>query len=205
MGYVTICSGRAGFETMTSPKAKTAAVFVDRDGVLIRDVGYLFQVGDLEVLPRVPEALRLMRRAGLKVIVVSNQSAVGRGWLSEKDLIAIHEELRRQLARSGAFLDGIYYCPHHPTEGRGPYRTACSCRKPNPGMIERACLELGVDPSVSYVVGDQERDMELAFRVRAKGIWIRKGGSSEPESSLRCRVAEDLWQSALWIREDFAH
>jgi D-glycero-D-manno-heptose 1,7-bisphosphate phosphatase len=190
---------------MTLSKPRTAAVFVDRDGVLIRDVSYLFHAGQLEILPGVPEAICLLRATGLKVIVVTNQSVIARGWLTEDQLAAIHEELRRRLARSGAFLDAIYYCPHHPTEGLGSYRVACSCRKPNPGMIERASLELAVDPSISYLVGDQWRDMELAFRVRAKGIWIRRDGSSDKKSSLGVRIAEDLWHSARWIREDFDH
>jgi D-glycero-D-manno-heptose 1,7-bisphosphate phosphatase len=186
---------------MSSPRA--GAVFVDRDGVLIRDVSYLCHGNQLEILPGVPEAICLVRAVGLKVVVVTNQSAIARGLLSESQLAAIHEELRRRLARRGAFLDGIYYCPHHPTEGLGAYRTACACRKPNPGMIERASSELAVDPAVSYLVGDQWTDMELAFRVRAKGIWIRRDSSSSGESSLGCRIAENLWQSARWIREDF--
>jgi len=184
-----------------SPRA--AAVFLDRDGTLIRDVGYLSHIDQLEILPKVPEAVCLLRAVGLKVVVVTNQSAIARGLLGETELALIHAELRRRLGQKGAFLDGIYYCPHHPTEGLGLYRAACACRKPNPGMIEQASLALRLDPSISYLVGDQRTDMELAFRIGAAGIWIRRDRARDEEAPRGCRIAEDLWQSAVWIREDF--
>ena len=184
-------------------RQRIAAVFLDRDGTLIRNVNYLSHVDQLEILPGVAEAICLLRAVGLKVVVVTNQSGIARGLLSEKQLVAIHEELRYRLGRTGAFLDGIYYCPHHPTEGLGPYRADCACRKPNPGMIERASSELAIDPSISYLVGDQWTDMELAFRVSATGIWIVRDEACYDNALLGCRIAEDLWQSAQWIREDF--
>jgi len=180
-----------------------AAVFLDRDGTLVRDVGYLSRLDQLEILPGVPEAVCLLRATGLRVVVVTNQSAVARGLLGETELAAIHEELRRRLAQNEAVLDAIYYCPHHPTEGLGVYRTACTCRKPNPGMIEKASLALGIDPSISYLVGDQWTDMELALAVSATGVWIRGDRASGDQALRGCRIAEDLWQSALWIRQDF--
>jgi len=184
-------------------KPRVAAVFVDRDGTLIRDVGYLSHIDQLEILPGVPEAICLLRMAGLKVVVVTNQSAIARGLLDETRLAAIHEELRCRLARKGAVLDGIYYCPHHPTEGSGRYRVPCACRKPKPGMVERASLELGIDPSISYLVGDQGTDMELAFRIRATGIWIQTDRAGDEQLPRGCRIAEDLWQAALWMKDDF--
>jgi D-glycero-D-manno-heptose 1,7-bisphosphate phosphatase len=180
-------------------------VFIDRDGTLIRELGYLASLQQIEVLARVPESIRLLRENGFKVIVITNQSAVARGLLQEKDLQRIHHELEERLARSGAFLDGIYYCPHHPTEGINAYRVWCDCRKPNVGMVTRAARELNLDLSRSYVVGDQSTDMELATRIGAKGVLIDDGERKETRGATK-RVdcaARDLWEAAQWIMLDF--
>ncbi len=166
--------------------AKPPAVFVDRDGTLIREVGYLCRIEQIDVLPGVPEGLRLLHRHGLRVAMVTNQSAVARGFITEEGLCQIHQEIERRLAREDAFLDGIYYCPHHPTEGAEPYRVVCRCRKPNIGLVEKACTDLGVVANGSYVIGDQPSDMELADRIGAKGILIEhpksKTGVDRPPS-----------------------
>jgi D-glycero-D-manno-heptose 1,7-bisphosphate phosphatase len=178
-----------------------AAVFLDRDGTLIRDVGYLRRIDDLEILPKVPEALCLLRAQGFKLVLVTNQSAVARGWLLEEELAAIHAALGAALARGGARLDAIYYCPHHPVEGQGAYRLHCACRKPDIGMIERAAVELGVGPAASYVVGDQQTDVELARRAGATALLIDR---EPPPSTVAARpgaVVGDLWQAARWIVE----
>jgi D-glycero-D-manno-heptose 1,7-bisphosphate phosphatase len=175
-------------------------VFLDRDGTLIRDVGYLRRIDELEILPKVPEALRLLREQGFKLVVVTNQSAIARGWLSEAELAEIHATLGAELARSGARLDAIYYCPHHPAEGEGAYKRQCTCRKPDSGMIERAAAELGVDPSASYVVGDQQTDVELAQRIGATPVLIRRAGASTNEARA-VATAGDLWEAAGWIGE----
>jgi D-glycero-D-manno-heptose 1,7-bisphosphate phosphatase len=177
-----------------------AAVFVDRDGTLIRDVGYLNREEQMEILPRVPEALRLLKRKGYKIVVITNQSAVARGQLTEDALAKIHDELLRRLASFGAEVDGVYYCPHHPTEGLAPYKIHCDCRKPNTGMIFKAAAELSVAPALSYVVGDQIIDMELAARSGAKGVWIRE--SSDPWMETPSGVAHivaSLWEAACWF------
>lgn len=178
------------------------AVFLDRDGTLIRDVGYLSGEEQIEVLPHVPQALRLLKQKGFKLVVVTNQSGVARGWLTEEKLAAIHEALIERLARHGIDLDAIYYCPHHPTEGVVPYNICCSCRKPDVGLVKRAAKELRLDPARSYVVGDQLTDMELARRIGAKGIWI---GGQQPTGRGpvgSCFVARDLKEAAEWIIDD---
>ena len=152
--------------------AKPPAVFVDRDGTLIREVGYLCRIEQIDVLPGVPEGLRLLHRHGLRVAMVTNQSAVARGFITEEGLYQIHQEIERRLAREDTFLDGIYYCPHHPTEGAEPYRVVCRCRKPNIGLVEKACTDLGVIANGSYVIGDQPSDMELADRIGANSISL---------------------------------
>ena len=187
-------------------------VFVDRDGTLIRDVGYLNRLGQLELLPGVSEAIKMLKRQELKVAVVTNQSAVARGLLQENDLIKIHLEMKRRLATEGAILDGIYYCPHHPTEGQGPYRRICECRKPKPGLIEKASRELGLDPSRSYVVGDQIIDMQLAVTVGSKGVLIKNGGGESEgrgapvagqDTAIALYTARDFADAAQWILRDY--
>ncbi|MGH7929844.1 MAG: D-glycero-alpha-D-manno-heptose-1,7-bisphosphate 7-phosphatase [Candidatus Binatia bacterium] len=176
------------------------AVFVDRDGTLIRDVGYMCRQQQLEILPQVPGALRLLKRKGYKVVVITNQSAIARGHLTEDALAEIHRELFRRLARSGAEVDGVYYCPHHPTVGRAPYRILCDCRKPNTGMIIKAAAELDLAPSRSYVVGDQRIDMELAERSGAKGVWIQESSKALIEIPPGVtHVAANLWEAARWF------
>jgi D-glycero-D-manno-heptose 1,7-bisphosphate phosphatase len=147
-------------------------VLLDRDGTLIRDVGYLSRVDQIELLPQAAESLQLLRAAGLRIAIVTNQSAVGRGLLDEAALASIHRELERRLAAGGAKVDGIYYCPHHPTEAIGAYRIRCDCRKPDVGMARRAAEDLALDLSRSYVIGDKQSDMELAARIGARGILL---------------------------------
>ncbi len=153
-----------------------------------------------------PEAIRLLRQNGLKVAVVTNQSAVGRGFLSEAELERIHEELRALLAISGAMLDAIYYCPHHPTEALGVYRMACECRKPRTGLVRKAAEELNLDLGRSYIVGDQPTDMELALRAGARGIRIgnRESKNGELQHPAPFAVVGDLWEAAQCIVRDLS-
>lgn len=180
--------------------AAGAAVFLDRDGVLIRDVHYLCRVEQIEVLAGVAEALRILRSEGFKRVVVTNQSVVAHGKLSEAGLREIHRALTEKLAAEGGELDAIYYCPHHPTDGIGLYKITCACRKPNSGMIERAARELGLNPKYSYVVGDQAGDMELAARVSAQGVLIGEGTTAGGEviPGAMPRFG-NLLQAARWI------
>ena len=189
---------------MTEGMGKVPGVLVDRDGTLIREVGYLSRLDQIEVLPLVPEAIRLLRQQGLKVAVITNQSAVARGFITEDGLLQIHREMEALLAKHGAFLDGIYYCPHHPAEGIEPYRIACGCRKPNVGLAKQAAAELHLDFTRSYVVGDQSSDMELAARIGARGILIRveSGAIQAQGSSTAVLTVKDLWEAAQWVIQD---
>ncbi len=187
-------------ETLT---AGETGVLLDRDGTLIRNVGHLSRLNQVELLPRVAEAIRLLCERGLKVAVITNQSAVGRGLLTEEELGRIHRELERRLAAAGARLDGFFYCPHHPTEALGSYRLACDCRKPNVGLARRAAAELKLDLGRSYVVGDQATDMELAERIGARGILIQ---AQPPERAAGPGwvTVKDLWEAANWIVRDLS-
>lgn len=181
------------------PRRKSTAVFLDRDGTLIRDVGYLTRIDQVEILPYVPEALKLLAEHGLRTVIVTNQSAVARGMLSEQDLRHIHQALLERLEARGGKIDALYYCPHHPTEGLGCYRIICDCRKPNPGMVRRAAEELQLDLGASYVVGDQGIDMELAARAGARGVRLNDGHGPEGVSPKASYVAANLWQAAKWV------
>jgi len=181
---------------------KGAAVFLDRDGTLIREVNHLNAIEQIEVLPKVASALRLLRAGGFKLVMVTNQSVVARGALSEAGLQKIHAEIVKRLAQEGAVLDGIYYCPHHPTEGLGDYRVVCDCRKPKTAMIKRAAEDLQIDPTLSYVVGDQLTDIELASAVGATGILVgRDDAAARGVVPLSFRFAADLAGAAEWIIE----
>ncbi len=145
-----------------------AAVFLDRDGVLVRERGFITLPEQLSVLPGAAGALAFLRRRGFRLVVVTNQSGIARGLLTEGDLARLHADLlsRLRAEHPGAFWDALYFCPHHPREGHPPYRVDCGCRKPRPGMILRAAAEHGLDPARSWMVGDALRDLEAG---RASG------------------------------------
>jgi histidinol-phosphate phosphatase family protein len=136
---------------------RTPALFVDRDGVLNRDVGLLMDPGQLELLPGVAGALARVNAAGIPVVVISNQSVLGRGLLGPRGLAPIHDELARLLAAGGAHIDAFFICPHLPAAG-------CSCRKPQPGLLLAAAEEHGLDLAASVMIGDRPKDLEAARR-----------------------------------------
>lgn len=150
---------------------KRAAVFLDRDGVLIRNVHYLCRPDQLELLPGAAEAVRRVNEAGHPAILVTNQSVVARGMCTETMLEQIHDSLRDMLAREGAHLDAVYHCPHHPDF---PYRgvTDCPCRKPAPGMLHTACRDFDIDPVRSVFVGDSLTDVEAAVRAGVRPVLV---------------------------------
>jgi D-glycero-D-manno-heptose 1,7-bisphosphate phosphatase len=183
----------------------TRCVFLARDGTINREVHHLRRLEELELLEGVPEGIRLLNRAGWRVIVVTNQAAVARGLLSEERLGEIHQELQAMLAREGAYVDAIYYCPHHPTEGFGRYRLECTCRKPQPGSIQRAARELGLDLAQSYCIGDKRSDLEAGRTAGCHTILVRTGygvvtaAQLDGESIRPDYIATNLLEAAQWI------
>lgn len=155
--------------------ARRAAVFFDRDGTLNEEVEFLSRPEQLVLIPGAATAVREVNDRGMAACIISNQSGVARGILSESDLIPIHEALERELAREGARIDRIYYCPHHPTAGIPPYNTECDCRKPLPGMLRRAEREMGIDLPRSFVVGDRLIDVQAGQAAGARGILVLTG------------------------------
>ena len=177
-------------------------IFLDRDGRLNPDPGYIKSPDQFELFPGVPEALAKLTRSGAKLIVVTNQSGIARGLLSVADLESVHEKLRRLLSAAGVSLHGLYYCPHHPDEG-------CGCRKPATGMIDRAVREHGLDVARSYVVGDHARDIELAQRAGARSVFVTTGHqAAQEQAELAAKglapdyVAGSLGDAAEWILSD---
>jgi histidinol-phosphate phosphatase family protein len=149
------------------------AVFLDRDRTIIEDPGYLADASAVKLLPGADLAIRTLRQAGYRVIVVTNQSGVARGLITEETLEKIHAELRRQLAAGGAHVDAIYYCPFHPEGTIEKYAMESPLRKPQPGMLLRAAGEFDLDLAASWMVGDGARDVEAGQRAGCRTIRIR--------------------------------
>jgi heptosyltransferase II len=179
-------------------------VFLDRDGTLNYDPGYLKVAAELKLLAGVGPALARLKRAGARLVVVTNQSGVGRGIVTLKDLEAIHARLEGLLEKDDAALDAIYFCPHHPNDG-------CRCRKPNVGMVERAVSELQLDLRRSYLIGDHARDIQLAHRVGAKAILLTPAlvdaqsvDKLKAEQAMPDAVAKSMAEAVDWILADAA-
>jgi D-glycero-D-manno-heptose 1,7-bisphosphate phosphatase len=173
------------------------AVFLDRDGTLIEERGYLDRLELLELFPFTADALRLLQRAGFAVVVITNQSAIGRGVIDEPFLARVHAELDTRLVRGGARIDRYYYCPHHPDAG-------CACRKPKSGLILQACRELDLDPARSFMVGDRWLDVRCGQGAGAKGILVRTGhgGHEEEQGGGGVRadaILNNLMEAVGWI------
>ncbi|MBW2649288.1 MAG: D-glycero-beta-D-manno-heptose 1,7-bisphosphate 7-phosphatase [Deltaproteobacteria bacterium] len=183
---------------------KNRAVFLDRDGTINEEMGYLDSLEKLRIFPATFDAVRMINEAGMKVVVVTNQSGVARGFFDEDFVNSVHARINEILREKGAFIDRFYYCPHHPTEGVGRYRISCDCRKPAPGMLIRASEELDIDLPSSYVVGDMEKDVEVANNVGARGILVRTGyGKNVVTSDIKpAFIAEDILAAAEWIMKD---
>lgn len=174
-------------------KTRPRAVFVDRDGVLVREVGYLRALEKLRVLHGVAPALKLLRARGYKVIVVTNQSGIFRGYLSTATLHKLHAELRRRLARDGAKWDALYFSPHGPDSDH-------PMRKPNPGMLLAAKRRLKLDLSASYLVGDRPSDVGAARNAGLKGVVVVRTGAGRRYKGPRPdHFARDLRAAARWI------
>jgi D-glycero-D-manno-heptose 1,7-bisphosphate phosphatase len=164
---------------MAQTDAGRPAVFLDRDGTIIEDADYLTDPEQIRILPGVLSALKRLRDSGYLLIVVTNQSAIARGWLTEDGLKEVHSELDRRLHAGGAHVDAYYCCPHLP-EGTVPrYAVACDCRKPKPGLLNRAAQEWDVDMGSSFMVGDSVRDAEAGRHAGCRSILV----GSAPESA----------------------
>lgn len=169
----------------TNREQGVPVVFLDRDGTLNEEVHYLHRTGDLKLLPGAAEAVARFNKAGYRVIVVTNQAGVARGYYTEEDVKRLHSYLNGELVKSGAHIDGFYYCPHHPEHGIGEYKKDCACRKPGTGMLEQAAADLpaGIDKARSVMIGDKLIDTEAGHRFGIKSILVGTGYGAEIRKS----------------------
>jgi D-glycero-D-manno-heptose 1,7-bisphosphate phosphatase len=180
------------------------AVFLDRDGTLIEDVGYVDRLERLQLYPWSLESVRLLRRSGYAVVVVTNQAGVARGFVREQAVTDVFDLIQEQLAAIGERLDGHYYCPHLVDAPVESYRRSCSCHKPLPGMVEQAVAALDLDVSRSYVVGDRWTDVQLARAVGAKAVLVQTGyGATQladpPLGETADAVHANLLEAVGWV------
>lgn len=151
------------------------AVFIDRDGTISEEVGYINHPSRFRVFPYAAAAIKHLNEAGWLAIVVTNQAGVARGYFSEDMIKTVHAEMAKELEDGSARLDAIYYCAHHPSVGEPPYRFDCDCRKPKPGLISRASRDLNIDLAGSWMVGDRYSDVELARNAGVKSMFVLSG------------------------------
>jgi histidinol-phosphate phosphatase family protein len=166
------------------------AVFIDRDGTISKDVPYCSSPKDFELLPEAAGGIKLLNKHHFQVVVVTNQSGIARGYFTEETLAKIHDKMHDELARQGAHVDSIYYCPHHPDDG-------CDCRKPSPKMVLQATSDLNIDLSQSYVVGDSAMDIEMGKRAKCKTILIKPGANAG--KAIDCSYKPDYIASSVIV------
>ena len=185
------------------------AVFIDRDGTLSEEVGYINHPERFRLFPYAGEAIRRLNENGWLAIVTTNQAGVARGYFSEEMIETVHQSMADKLAIDGGRLDAIYYCAHHPSVGELPYRVDCDCRKPKPGLITRAAADFDVDLKNSWMVGDRYSDIQMARNAGVKSAFVLSGyGRGEWEHQSQSwteqpdMVAENLLQVVLNIIEE---
>jgi D-glycero-D-manno-heptose 1,7-bisphosphate phosphatase len=192
-----------------SNPTKKPAVFMDRDGTMTVEGGYINHPSRLKLIAGTADAVRLCNENDLLAVVTTNQAGVARGYFTEDLVNVVHDRLRSMLAKKGAQLDAVYYCPHHPREGKPPYQADCNCRKPRPGMIEQACRELPVDLARSYMVGDKISDSEFGHRLGLRTVMVLTGyGRGEHQYQRQDWkdtpdfIAKNLKHAVEWIIQD---
>jgi len=185
---------------------KKPAVFLDRDGTINEQMGYINHLSRFVIFPCVAEAVRLLNDNDFWVIVLTNQGGVARGYYPIELMHEIHDLLTISLKKKGTIIDGIFYCPHHPAGIMPEYSTECDCRKPKTGLIHQALEAFDIDMSNSYMVGDRHVDIELASRIEIDGVLVKTGyGLGEidyvlPQQSIKPNhIAQDLLDAVKWI------
>lgn len=166
-------------------EAMDKIVFLDRDGTINQEVEYLHRPEDLVILPEVAQALKRLKAQGFRLVVVTNQAGVARGYYKEEDVVSLHQTLNQYLLREGAAIDHFFYCPHHPVHGIGPYKKACHCRKPETGMFEMAEAFYSVDKAHSYMIGDKLLDTEAGRRYGVSSILVGTGYGADLYGSMK--------------------
>lgn len=180
---------------------RSRAVFLDRDGTINVEREYVHRVEDFAFIPGAPEAIRLLKDAGFYVVVVTNQSGVGRGFYDEAAVHDLHRHMDAELASLGTAVDGYYFCPHHPEHGNGAYRTECACRKPMAGMLFQAAADLSLDLAASFMIGDKLADVEAGLKAGCRPLLVRTGHGTRAAERVPAGVAvyEDILAAARAI------
>lgn len=175
-------------------------VFLDRDGTLNAEVNYLHRTEDLRILDGVSQAIGALRRAGFKIVVVTNQAGVGRGYYTEQDVEHLHAFMNEKLAEQGAHVDHFFYCPHHPVHGIGAYKKVCHCRKPGTGMFEMAQKYYAVDKAHSWMIGDKLIDVQAGRNFGVHTALVGTGyGAEERETAQKTgNVPYEIFGDSLW-------
>ena len=150
-------------------------IFLDRDGTINKEISYLYRPEELVILPGAAEGIALLRREGYRIVVVTNQAGIARGYYTPDQMHMLHQYLNEQLKQDGAWIDEFYYCPHHPVHGLGEYKKACSCRKPGTGMLEMAGRRYHIDKQGSYIIGDKRIDVQAGHNFGIRGILVGTG------------------------------
>ncbi len=185
---------------MSSIADNRRAVFLDRDGTINRDVGYTHRESELEFLPNAVAGLARMAALGLKLLITTNQSGVARGYFPETDVYRFHEALLERLRAEGIKIDGVYFCPFHPTEGLGAYRRESPLRKPADGMLRRAAAEHSINLASSFAIGDRMSDVAAGQAAGCRTILVHTGNTgAEPANTPPHFVARDLLDAARFI------
>jgi len=179
----------------------TPAFFLDRDGTLLEECGYLDRLDKLTMFPWTVDALRLIRRAGFATVVITNQAAVGRGIIEEDFVRKVHDEIDRRLEGTGARIDRYYYCPHFAESKIERYKQEYLCRKPAPGMIQQACREMDLDPARSVMVGDRWLDVACGRAAGTRAVLVRSGPhqSDPPDDVHADAILNNLMEAVGWI------
>ena len=180
------------------------AVFLDRDGTLLEEAGYLDRLDRLVFFPFTIDAVRLLNRAGFPVVVVTNQAGIARGIFKESFVAEAHEHITQRLAAAGARVDAFYYCPHHPEAVVEEFRQTCECRKPKAGMLMRAAADLDLALDRSFVVGDRWHDLEAGQTVGARTVLVRTGYGKTEEAAPRPQlqpsaIVDNVMAAVSWI------
>src|SRR6185436_3586202 len=180
------------------------AVFLDRDGTLVDEAGYLDRLERLVFFPYSIDAVRLLNRAQFAVVIVTNQAGVARGIFKEAFVAEAHQHITGRLSAGGAHVDGFYYCPHHPEAAIERYRKSCDCRKPQPGLLRQAAHDLDLALDRSFVVGDRWHDLEAGQRVGARGVLVRTGYGKTEEAAGRdgitpAAIVDNVMEAVSWI------
>jgi len=180
---------------------RSRAVFLDRDGTINVEREFLHRPEDFEFIPGAPQAIRLLNEAGFRVIVVTNQSGIARGFYDEAAVSRLHRHMDAQLARFGARIDAYYFCPHHPEHGTGDYRNSCECRKPMDGMLRRGAAEFSLDLPASFIIGDRFVDVEAGLKAGCRAMLVRTGYGAAESARLppEIPVYQDLLEAVRVI------